>query len=240
LGFCESTECRRKSLLGWFGEPHPGACGNCDNCLDPPQSWDGTVAARKALSCVYRTGQRFGAGHVIDVLRGAQTEKITRFNHEQLSTFGIGSDLDVKQWSSVFRQLVAAGLLEADIERHGALRLTADSGPVLRGERSLRFRTEAPKAASGARKSRGGASAAPMIDLDPESLVRFNALREWRSTTAREQNVPAYVIFHDSTLRAIAEHAPDDLDELARIPGIGASKLDRYGEAVLQHLFDQG
>jgi ATP-dependent DNA helicase RecQ len=240
LGFCESTECRRKSLLGWFGEPHPGGCGNCDNCLEPPQSWDGTEAARKALSCVYRTGQRFGAGHVIDVLRGAQTEKITRFNHEQLSTFGIGSDLDAKQWSSVFRQLVAGGLLEADIERHGALRLTADSGPVLRGERSLRFRTEAPKAAGGARKSRGGASAAPMIDLDPESLVRFNALREWRSTTAREQNVPAYVIFHDSTLRAIAEHAPDDLDELARIPGIGASKLDRYGEAVLQHLFDQG
>ncbi|WP_408950839.1 DNA helicase RecQ [Lysobacter sp. Hz 25] len=240
LGFCESTECRRKSLLGWFGEPHPGGCGNCDNCLEPPQSWDGTEAARKALSCVYRTGQRFGAGHVIDVLRGAQTEKITRFNHEQLSTFGIGSDLDAKQWSSVFRQLVAGGLLEADIERHGALRLTADSGPVLRGERSLRFRTEAPKAAGGSRKSRGGASAAPMIDLDPESLVRFNALREWRSTTAREQNVPAYVIFHDSTLRAIAEHAPDDLDELARIPGIGASKLDRYGEAVLQHLFDQG
>ena len=241
LGFCESTECRRKSLLGWFGEPHPGQCGNCDNCLEPPQSWDGTTAARKALSCVYRTGQRFGAGHVIDVLRGASTEKITRFGHEQLSTFGIGSDLDAKQWSSVFRQLVAAGLLEADIERHGALRLTADSAPVLRGERSLRFRSEAPKAArAGGRKARGGAAAAPMIDLDPASLVRFNALREWRSTTAREQNVPAYVIFHDSTLRAIAEHAPDDLDELGRIPGIGASKLDRYGEAVLQHLFDQG
>jgi ATP-dependent DNA helicase RecQ len=240
LGFCESTECRRKSLLGWFGEPHPGDCGNCDNCLEPPQSWDGTTAARKALSCVYRTGQRFGAGHVIDVLRGAVTDKVTRFGHEELSTFGIGSDLDAKQWSSVFRQLVAAGLLEADIERHGALRLTADSGPVLRGERPLRFRTEAPKAAkSGARKTRGGAAAAPAIDLDPESLLRFNALREWRSITAREQNVPAYVIFHDSTLRAIAEQAPDDLDELSRIPGIGASKLDRYGEAVLQHLLDQ-
>ena len=241
LGFCESTECRRKSLLGWFGEPHPGNCGNCDNCMEPPQSWDGTTAARKALSCVYRTGQRFGAGHIIDVLRGAVTEKVTRFGHEELSTFGIGSDLDAKQWSSVFRQLVAAGLLEADIERHGALRLTADSAPVLRGERSLRFRTEAPKAArASTRKARGGgASAAPMIDLDPESLIRFNALREWRSTTAREQNVPAYVIFHDSTLRAIAEQAPDDLDDLSRIPGIGASKLDRYGEAVLQHLLDQ-
>ncbi|WP_036107786.1 DNA helicase RecQ [Lysobacter capsici] len=241
LGFCESTECRRKALLGWFGEPHPGNCGNCDNCMEPPQSWDGTTAARKALSCVYRTGQRFGAGHVIDVLRGTATEKVTRFGHEALSTFGIGSDLDVKQWSSVFRQLVAAGLLEADIERHGALRLTADSAPVLRGERELRFRTEAPKAArASTRKGRGGAGAAPMIDMDPASLLRFNALREWRSTTAREQNVPAYVIFHDSTLRAIAEQAPDDLDDLGRIPGIGVSKLDRYGEAVLQHLLDHG
>ncbi|WP_046657739.1 DNA helicase RecQ [Lysobacter capsici] len=241
LGFCESTECRRKALLGWFGEPHPGNCGNCDNCMEPPQSWDGTTAARKALSCVYRTGQRFGAGHVIDVLRGTATEKVTRFGHEALSTFGIGSDLDVKQWSSVFRQLVAAGLLEADIERHGALRLTADSAPVLRGERELRFRTEAPKAArASTRKTCGGAGAAPMIDMDPASLLRFNALREWRSTTAREQNVPAYVIFHDSTLRAIAEQAPDDLDDLGRIPGIGVSKLDRYGEAVLQHLLDHG
>ncbi len=239
LGLCESTECRRKSLLGWFGEPHPGQCGNCDNCLEPPQSWDGTIAARKALSCVYRTGQRFGAGHVIDVLRGQATEKVERFGHQSLSTFGIGEDLDARQWSSVFRQLVAAGLLEADIERHGALRLTAESGPVLRGERSLRFRTEAPKAGGrGARRSRGAPGAAA-LDLEPEALARFNALREWRSAMAREQNVPAYVIFHDATLRAIAEHAPDDLDELGRIPGIGASKLERYGEAVLQHLFDQ-
>ncbi|UZW61944.1 DNA helicase RecQ [Lysobacter enzymogenes] len=244
LGYCESTECRRKGLLGWFGEPHPGECGNCDNCLEPPQSWDGTTAARKALSCVYRTGQRFGAGHVIDVLRGQTTEKVSRFGHEDISTFGIGADLDARQWSSVFRQLVAGGLLEADIERHGALRLTADAGPVLRGERSLRFRSETAKPArgAGAKKSRGGgggaAAAAAMADLEPEALSRFNALREWRSTTAREQNVPAYVIFHDSTLRAIAEQAPDDLDELSRIPGIGASKLDRYGEAVLQHLLD--
>lgn len=237
LGYCESTQCRRQSLLGWFGEPHPGACGNCDNCLDPPQSWDGTQAARKALSCVYRTGQRFGAGHVIDVLRGVETEKALKFGHDRLSTWGIGADLDARQWSSVFRQLVAGGLLEADIERHGALRLTGDSGPVLRGERVLRFRTEQPKTAR-SRKARGGGAAAPMIDLDPASLARFNALREWRSTTAREQNVPAYVIFHDATLRAIAEAAPDDLDDLSGIPGIGASKLDRYGEAVLQHLLD--
>lgn len=236
LGYCESTQCRRQALLGWFGEPHPGACGNCDNCLDPPVSWDGTQAARKALSCVYRTGQRFGAGHIIDVLRGADTEKVRQWGHERLSTWSIGNDLDERQWRGVFRQLVAAGLLEADVEHHGALRLTAASGPVLRGERELRFRHEPVKPPRG-RKSRGG-TAAPMIELDVDSQLRFDALREWRATTAREQNVPAYVIFHDSTLRAIAEAAPDDLDELARIPGIGASKLDRYGEAVLQHLFD--
>jgi len=235
LGYCESTECRRQSLLGWFGEPHPGACGNCDNCLDPPQSWDGTEAARKALSCVYRTGQRFGAGHVIDVLRGSATEKVTKFGHERLSTWGIGSELDVRQWSSVFRQLVAAGLLEADVERHGALRLTAESAPVLRGERALRFRTEQPRLAR-SRKTRGGGTAPPAIDLAPAPLARFNALRDWRSSTAREQNVPAYVIFHDSTLRAIAETAPDDLDELARVPGIGSTKLERYGDAVLERL----
>ncbi|MEI2456548.1 DNA helicase RecQ [Lysobacter firmicutimachus] len=240
LGYCESTECRRQSLLGWFGEAHAGACGNCDNCLDPPRSWDGTEAARKALSCVYRTGQRFGAGHVIDVLRGVESEKVSRFGHESLSTYGIGRDLDARQWSSVFRQLVAAGLLEADIERHGALRLTAASAPVLRGERSLRFRAETAKPSGGARRSRngGGAAAAAAMELDEDAMVRFNALREWRSSTAREQNVPAYVIFHDATLRAIAEHSPEDLDELGRIPGIGASKLERYGDAVLQHLFD--
>ncbi|MFE0502069.1 DNA helicase RecQ [Lysobacter soli] len=237
LGYCESTQCRRQSLLGWFGEAHGGACGNCDNCLDPPRSWDGTQAARKALSCVYRTGQRFGAGHIIDVLRGVATDKVKQWNHETLSTWAIGSDLDERQWRGVFRQLVAGGLLEADIEHHGALRLTALSGPVLKGEVELRFRHEPDKPARG-RRTRGGAATAVAIDLDPESQLRFDALREWRSNMAREQNVPAYVIFHDSTLRAIAQAAPDDLDELSRVPGIGASKLDRYGEAVLQQLFD--
>ena len=237
LGYCESTQCRRQSLLGWFGEAHAGACGNCDNCLEPPRSWDGTQAARKALSCVYRTGQRFGAGHVIDVLRGVSTDKVQQWGHERLSTWAIGNDLDERQWRGVFRQLVAGGLLEADVEHHGALRLTAASAPVLRGEVELRFRHEPDKPTRG-RRGRGGTTAAPMIDLDPESQLRFDALREWRANTAREQNVPAYVIFHDSTLRAIAQTAPDDLDELARVPGIGATKLDRYGEAVLQRLFD--
>ncbi|HEY5612438.1 MAG TPA: DNA helicase RecQ [Lysobacter sp.] len=236
LGYCESTGCRRQALLGWFGEPHPGACGNCDNCLEPPQSWDGTQAARKALSCVYRTGQRFGAGHLIDVLRGSDTEKVRKFGHDALSTWAIGADLDSRQWSSVFRQLVATGLLEADVERHGALCFTAESAAVLRGERNLLLRTEQPKAA---RRSRDrGAGTAVIPDLAPAPLARFNALRDWRAATAREQNVPAYVIFHDSTLRAIAESAPEDLDELARVPGIGSTKLERYGDDVLQQLFD--
>ena len=235
LGYCESTACRRQSLLGWFGEAHPGACGNCDNCLEPPQSWDGTIAARKALSCVYRSGQRFGAAHVIDVLRGVTSERVQQLGHDSLSTWAIGSDLDERQWRSVFRQLVANGLLEADA--HGALHLTDAAGPVLRGERSLHFRVEQPKQPR-RKRDRAASGADQEFDLAPEALVRFNALRTWRATTAREQNVPAYVIFHDSTLRAIATNAPEDMDELARIPGIGASKLDRYGEDVLQQLFD--
>src|SRR5690606_7824922 len=153
---------------------------------------------------------------------------------DKLSTWAIGADLDAKQWSGVFRQLVAGGLLEADVERHNALCLTANAGPVLRGERQLSFRKEAPKAPRG----RGRTAATPLIDLAPEPLARFNALREWRATTAREQNVPAYVIFHDATLRAIAEAEPDDLDALGQIPGIGGTKLERYGEAVLQQLLD--
>jgi ATP-dependent DNA helicase RecQ len=234
LGYCESTDCRRQALLGWFGEAHGGACGNCDNCIDPPESWDGTEAARKALSCVYRSGQRFGAGHLIDILRGVSTEKVQRFGHERLSTWGIGADLDTRQWSGVFRQLVAAGLLEADVDRHNALRLTALAMPVLKGERTLRFRKESPKAP----RRRERTSATPMIELAPEAMLRFDALREWRAATAREQNVPAYVIFHDATLRAIAEADPGDLDDLAGIAGIGGTKLERYGEAVLQQLFD--
>ena len=239
LGYCESTQCRRQALLGWFGEAHAGACGNCDNCLSPPQSWDGTEAARMALSCVYRTGQRFGSAHVIDVLRGIESEKVRKFGHDALSTWAIGSGFEERKWRSVFRQLVAGGLLEADAERHGALRLTAGSGAVLRGERTLHFRAEAPKAPKAPKAPRGrrrdGVSA-PTIDLHPSALARFDRLREWRSSTAREQNVPAYVIFHDSTLRAIADASPRRLDELACIPGIGSAKLARYGTAVLTHL----
>jgi ATP-dependent DNA helicase RecQ len=233
LGYCESIGCRRQALLGWFGETHADACGNCDNCLEPPECWDGTEAARKALSCVYRSGQRFGAGHLIDILRGNATDKVQQHGHDRLSTWAIGADLDARQWRSVFRQLVAAGLLEADAERYNALRLTPASAPVLRGERRLDFRRE-PEPAKRSRSRKGSASIE--VELSSESRARFNVLRDWRSTMAREQNVPAYVIFHDSTLRAIAEAAPGDVDALSRIPGIGSRKLERYADSVLEQL----
>jgi ATP-dependent DNA helicase RecQ len=234
IGYCESTGCRRQTLLAYFGEAHPGACGHCDNCQAPPQSWDGTVAAQKALSCVYRSGQRFGAAHVIDVLRGADTQKVRQFGHETLSTYGIGTELDARQWRSVFRQLVATGLLEVDIEGHGALRLTAASAGVLRGERSLALRTEPPAAVR--RRERTARTGQPMVELPAGAAARFESLRSWRAETARTQNVPAYVIFHDATLREIALAQPDGLDTLASISGVGAGKLERYGRAVLDTL----
>ena len=235
LGYCESTACRRQQLLSYFGEPHAGDCGNCDNCLQPPETWDGTVAAQKALSCVYRTGQRFGAAHLVDVLRGADTAKVRQFGHEALSTYGIGAELDAGQWRSVFRQLVAGGLLEADVEGHGALRLTAASEEVLKGRRSLSMRLEPPARAR--RRSRAGREdTGSPLTLPEEALPRFEALRAWRSGMAREQNVPAYVIFHDATLRAIAVARPRDLEALGAIGGVGDRKLERYGGAVLETL----
>ena len=234
IGFCESTGCRRQTLLAYFGETHAGACGNCDNCLSPPQSWDGTVAAQKALSCVYRSGQRFGAAHLVDILRGADTAKVRQFGHQALSTYGVGGELDARQWHSVFRQLVAAGVLEVDIEGHGALRLTPSSAAVLKGERTLSLRAEPPAAAR--RRERGARDATPTPELPAAAAARFESLRAWRADAARAQNVPAYVIFHDRTLREIALAQPDSLDALALIGGVGAGKLERYGQALLQQL----
>ena len=237
IGYCESTACRRQSLLAYFGEAHGGACGNCDNCLQPPQTWDASEAARKALSCVYRTGQRFGAAHVIDVLRGADTAKVRQFGHQSVSTYGIGGELDAKQWRGVFRQLVAAGLLDADIEGHGALRLTAAATPLLRGEQTLQLRAEPPKRERARKPAEPGKRgvAAP-IELPAEAAARFAVLRQWRSGIAREQGVPPYVIFHDATLRGIALEHPRDLATMSSIPGVGASKLERYGHAVIAAL----
>mgnify|MGYP000863883851 FL=1 len=238
LGYCESMQCRRQVLLAGFGETYPEPCGNCDNCLTPPAAWDATVAAQKALSCVYRSGQRYGVVHLIDILRGSENEKIRQGSHEQLSTYGIGKDLDARTWRSVFRQLVATSLLEVDTGGHGGLRLTDRSREVLKGQRRISMRRENP--ASTAARERSAQRSGSGLSVLPQDLVLFNALRGLRGELAREQNVPAFVIFHDSTLRNIAEQRPTTLDELARIGGIGGSKLARYGPRIVEIVQDQG
>lgn len=236
LGYCESMQCRRQVLLAGFGETYPQPCGNCDNCLQPAASWDATLAAQKALSCVYRTGQRFGVVHLIEVLRGGEGERIQQFGHDKLSTYGIGKDLDAKAWRGVFRQLVASGLLEVDAEAFGGLRLTDSSRAVLTGKQAVVLRKELPgkKARDRDRGPRTG------VSVQPQDLPLFGALRELRAQLAREQNVPAYVIFHDSTLRNIAEQRPGSLGELAQVGGIGGTKLERYGPQVLETIRAQG
>jgi len=235
LGYCESMQCRRQVLLAGFGETYPHACGNCDNCLQPADSWDATQAARKALSCVYRTGQRFGVVHLIEVLRGSDNERIRQFGHDKLSTYGIGTDLDVKAWRGVFRQLVAAGLLEVDSEGFGGLRLTDASRAVLTGAQTVTLRKELP---SKKRERDGGPRTG--VPVQSQDLHLFRALRDLRARLAREQNVPAYVIFHDSTLRNIAEKRPDSMGELGQVGGIGGAKLERYGADVLEVIREQG
>ncbi len=228
LGLCETANCRRVRLLQYFGETI-APCGNCDNCLDPPQTWDATEAAQKALSCIYRTGQRFGAVHLIDVLRGQNTERIARWGHDQLSVFGIGADMDKEEWRGVFRQLVALGYAYPDHGAWGALRLADTSRAVLKGGQRILMRrvARARAPATGRRPARAAASAA---DVDADLLARLKA---WRLEQARTQSVPAYVIFHDRTLSAIAAQKPRDRETLAAIDGIGEKKLERYGPALL-------
>ncbi len=235
LGYCESMQCRRQVLLAGFGETYPQPCGNCDNCLTPPAAWDATVPAQKALSCVYRSGQRFGVGHLIDILRGSDSEHMRQLGHDQLSTYGIGKDLDARNWRGVFRQLVAASLLEVDPEAHGGLKLTDASRDVLKGRRQMMMRRESPASRE---RERGGPRTG--LPVQAEDLVLFNALRGLRAELAREQNVPAFVIFHDSTLRNIAEQRPTSIDALGRVGGIGGSKLARYGERLVEIVREQG
>lgn len=236
VGYCESMRCRRQVLLGNFGETYPGACGNCDNCLSPPEAWDATEAARMALSCVYRTGQRFGAAHLIDVLRGSDSERVRQFGHDRLSVHGVGTGLDARTWRGVFRQLVAHGLLEVDAEGHGGLHLTEASRAVLRGEQPVMLRRVVVQRERAAR----GRAGSTVDELDPADQPVFEALRELRTRLAREQNVPPYVIFHDSTLRQIATRRPADAGELAGIAGIGGGKLARYGALVLDAVAGAG
>ncbi|MCU0755109.1 MAG: DNA helicase RecQ [Xanthomonadales bacterium] len=233
LGYCESTGCRRATLLSIFGEAHPGRCGNCDNCLTPPECFDGTVAAQKAMSAVYRSGQRFGAAHIVDLLRGKLTDKMREFRHDQLPTFGVGADMDERAWRSVLRQLVAARALEVDLEGYGGLRLGAEARPLLRGERRIELRRERARTRDKGRSARSGQVS---VTLDMPAANRFERLRTLRAELARAQNVPAYVIFHDAVLRAIAAAEPQTLAELGAISGVGAAKLERYGAAILEVL----
>jgi ATP-dependent DNA helicase RecQ len=230
LAYAEATDCRRQLLLGAFGEIYPGPCGHCDNCIAPPKTWDATVPAQKALSAVYRTGQRFGSGHVIDVLRGEETERVLSLDHHRLSTFGIGAEMDEKQWRSVFRQLLAAGLLEADAEGYGTLRLTAASRSVLSGGKPVKLREDArPERASRRRRDSKLVTGGGSLGIEAYEQELWDALRALRTQLAKQQGVPPYVVFHDATLLAMLRAMPANEDELATISGVGEAKLKRYG-----------
>ena len=227
LGYCETTRCRRQVLLGYFGEALAEPCGNCDVCMVPVESYDGTEHAQMALSAIFRTGQRFGAGHVIDVLAGNRTERVGQLQHDRLSVFGVGKTLPAARWRSVLRQLAALELVVVDVDGHGGLQLSDTVRPVLKGERRVALRVDPTRA----RSSRDRPRDEHPLSGAAEEL--FSALRRWRLAEARGQGVPPYVIFHDATLAAIARARPTSLGQLAGIPGVGASKLERYGEAVL-------
>lgn len=226
LGLCEITTCRRECLLNYFGDTQPQPCGNCDTCLEPVDTWDGTEAVRKALSAAYRTGQRFGVNHLIDVLRGADNSKIQQFNHQALSTYGVGKDLDNTQWRSVFRQLVARGHLSVDLAQFGALRLEEKCRPLLRGEQDIQLRRDL-----GGKPARQQTKTVLPADMD---IDLWEALRERRRLLAEEQGVPPYVIFHDRSLKEMCAELPQTATQFGRIAGVGERKLEKYGDAFLQ------
>jgi ATP-dependent DNA helicase RecQ len=242
LALAEAHDCRRVRLLGYFGEPST-ACGNCDNCLTRPDTWDGTEAARKLLSCIYRfqhtSGISFGAGHLIDVLRGKVTDKVNQHGHQRLSTFAIGADLDDGRWRGVLRQLVALGHVVPEGE-YNTLALTDSARAVLKGEVPIVLRVpRAPAPRSRIRKERAAPAArtpAAAAELDAAAQQRFAALKAWRAEVAREHNLPAYVVFHDAALAAMARERPASLGELAGISGVGAKKLEAYGREILRVL----
>ena len=237
LGFCESTACRHQTLLRYFGEEHSGDCGQCDNCLEPVDTWDATKPVQMALSCVYRTGQRFGVAHLIDVLLGKETAKVLQNQHQQLSTFGIGKDLASTQWSSVYRQLAAAGLLNVDMEAFGGLKLTEAARPVLRGEQSMWLRRDAePAKRTSSKVERGSRLREFFAGANEDPL--WLALKAKRLELAREQGVPPYVIFHDSTLLEILNQRPRSTAEFSKISGVGQAKLSRYGAHFIEVIDD--
>ena len=226
LGFCELTTCRRHALLAYFDEAAAEQCGNCDTCLTPVETWDGTEAAQKALSVIYRTDQRFGVSHLVDVLLGKASDKISQFGHDQLSLYGIGQEHSAQAWQSVFRQLVAAGHVVADPERFGGLALTEKCRPLLKGQDTIAFRLDPVQ------KTSKKLSKAPLPDDIDVGI--WEALRAHRRELAEVQGVPPYVIFHDSTLQAMAEQMPSSLAEFGTLPGVGERKLEKYGDGFLQ------
>jgi ATP-dependent DNA helicase RecQ len=230
LAFCEITTCRRQALLTYFDDHLEQPCGNCDTCLQPPETWDASVASQKALSCVHRTGQRFGVNHLVEVLRGKESERIVQFGHHRVSTHGIGSDLSTTEWRTIYRQLIARGLLSVDLEGYGGLRLTEASRSVLRGETRLMLR-KARKIRSKQRTRQPRPT-----EISEGNRYIWQALRDLRLELAQSQGVPAYVIFHDATLVEMAERRPRDKQQLAMINGVGDHKLAHYGDAFLSVL----
>jgi ATP-dependent DNA helicase RecQ len=228
LALCEQRHCRRQSILAYFNETLKEPCGNCDTCINPPESWDATEAARKALSCVYKTGQRFGVNYVIDVLRGKDNARIKQFQHDTVSTYGIGKDTHEQEWRSLFRQLIALGYIATDVEGHGAIKLEEKSRPLLRGEIELTLRKTSLDKSSKKKKSKNKTS---LRSVD-EPL--FELLREHRLELANEYGVPPYIIFHDSTLEEMAKTRPDTLEAMRYVSGVGEQKLDKYGDSFLE------
>jgi len=243
LGLCELTTCRRQALLAYFDDAQPNPCGNCDTCINPPETWDASVPAQKALSCVHRTGQRFGVNYLLDVLMGKTDERIQRFGHDKSSTFGIGKDLSQQEWRSIFRQLIARGLLAVDIEGHGALQLTDACRPVLRGEERLWLRRDPVKTKTSALKGEGRAEAKGAkrgaAFTSEADLMLWEALRARRRELALAQGVPPYVVFHDATLTEMVQRRPQTLEDLAHISGVGERKLAAYGEDFLETILAQ-
>ena len=231
LGWCEVTACRRRALLEYFGDRLPEDCGNCDICLTPPETWDGTEEAQKLLSCIYRTGQMFGAGHVIDVLRGKETPKAQQHRHQRLSTFGIGAERSEAQWRSILRQLMVQGYMRTEVERYGALRLTAKSRPLLRGAEQIRLRRDVSVAKRPRKKAHE-----PAHQIASQDQGLWEALRELRRKLAEDAGVPPYVIFHDTTLKEMVRLRPATAEDLLSLHGVGQTKLDRYGDAFLEAL----
>ncbi|MFT6551473.1 MAG: ATP-dependent DNA helicase RecQ [Zhongshania marina] len=225
LGLCELTTCRRQALLRYFDDNLDQPCGNCDNCLTPPETWNATLAAQKALSCVYRTGQRFGVSYLVDVLLGKEHERISQFGHDKISTYGIGTELNATEWRTLYRQIIARGLLKVDVEGYGSVQLTDTARPILKGEEQLTLRKMVKATKNASRKTRAFSGAA--------NNTLWDALREHRKALATEQSIPAYMIFHDATLADMTERQPQTLEQLGRISGIGERKLDAYGQGFL-------